>query len=109
MAIGNAEDLQHALHRTVLAKGAVQRVVDHIRLGLAQLLAKVPAGIDGADPIAPRLQRQGGCLAAHEGHFALGGKPAHQNDDMFFHAATSSASADCPPFLLPTRRISHSS
>ena len=82
MRVGDAEQLEHALHAAVLAPAAVQRVEADLGLDGAQLVGEIAAGIDARHLIAGAFQRIRAGLARVEADLALGGQAAHQHGDM---------------------------
>ena len=63
MAVGNAEHLQHALQRAVLAGTAVEHIERDVRAGFGQRGGDVAAGIDRSDPVFEAPERVGAGLS----------------------------------------------
>ena len=83
MAVGNAEDFEHALQGAVFAGAAVQHVERHVGLERAQVRGDVAVDVDAADLIAGALERVGAGLAGAQRDIALGRPAAHQDRDVF--------------------------
>ena len=86
MGVGQAQDLEQALDRAVLAEAAVQRVEDDIGLRREVLEhgRDVRPDVDRRDPIALPLERLAAGLAGAERDLPLGRPPAHQHRDVFW-------------------------
>src|SRR4051812_16561361 len=86
MGVGQAQDLEQALDRAVLAEAAVQRVEDDIGLRREVLEhgRDVRPDVDRRDPIALPLERLAAGLAGAERDLTLGRPPAHQHRDVFW-------------------------
>ena len=85
MAVGDAENLQDALQRAVLAGPAMQDIERDIGLEPAQHRRDITAGIDGGDAIADAGERIGAGFARTQRDLALGRPASHQNGDMLSH------------------------
>ena len=86
MAVGNAENFQHALQRAVLAGPAVQHVEGDVGLQRAENGGDVAPDIDRRHAIAEADERIGAGLARAQRDFALGRPASHQNGDVLRHA-----------------------
>ena len=87
MAVGNAENFQHALQRAVLAGPAVQHIERDVGLGGGQRRGDVTAGVDRGDPIAEAAKRFGAGLARAQRDVALRRPAPHQNGNVFGHCS----------------------
>ena len=58
MGIGNAENLQHALQRAILARAAVEDVEGDVGLQIGQHGSDVASDIDRRHPVAQTLERR---------------------------------------------------
>src|SRR5262249_7698335 len=106
MRIGNAEQLEHALNRAVLAAAPVQRVEHHVGSRLQQLhkLLEIARHVDRDDVVALGLECLGAFLATRERDLALSRPAAHEHGDAGHGTASLRPAAG-----RPIRRISHSS
>ena len=96
--VGDAQQLEQALHAAVLAPAPVQGVEADLGLHLGELLGEIAAGIDARHLVAGAFQRLGAGLARVEAHLALGRQPAHQHGDMVEAPRTDAALiAQAPP------------
>ena len=82
MGIGDAHQVEHALHAAVLARRTVQRVEDEIGLRRGKARGDVAAHVDPRDAVAVRLERIGATVARQERYGAFGGPAAHEDRDV---------------------------
>ncbi len=82
VGIGDAQQLQHALHAAVLAPAAVQHVQRHVGLQPGQHLGHVTAHVDRRHPASQPLQRRDAPLAGGQRHLPLGREAAVEDGDM---------------------------
>ena len=85
MTVRNADDLEHALQRAVLARAAVQHIERDVGLERREHARDVAADIDPGDAIALPLRRVGAGLAGAQRDLALGRPASHQNRDVLGH------------------------
>src|SRR5260221_4328407 len=106
MVIGDAEELEDALDRAILAAAAVQRIEDDVgtRPQRFDQRGEVARHIDRAHGVAALRQRGGAFLAARQRDLALGRPAAHQHGDALLHDTASLT----PGNGRPTRLISQS-
>jgi hypothetical protein len=96
--IGQPHQIEHPLHRAILAGNTVERVEHDIGLGLGEAQRNVAAHVDPGDAMALALERIGHAAPARQRDRALVGPAAHQDCDMEFGKSHGR----------PTRWISHS-
>ena len=87
MGVGNAQNLEHALDRSVLADLAVQGVEGDVGLEARQGVGDRAIDVDAGDAVAGGLERVGALPAGVQRHRTLGRPAAHQDRDVF-HCAT---------------------
>ena len=88
MRVGNSQDFEHALDRSVFADAAVQGIEGDIRPELGENLGDVARHVDSGNAVAARLQGVGAAAAGIERDRPLGGPAAHQNRHML-HCRTT--------------------
>ena len=71
MAIGNAENFQHALQRAIFTGAAVQHIERDVGPGFGQRSGNVAAGVDRGDGVTETRKRIGASLARAQRDFAL--------------------------------------
>jgi hypothetical protein len=91
MAVGNAENLQHALQRAVLARPTVQHIERDVGLDRAQHVGNVASDIDAGDAIAKPAQGLGRCLAGAQRDFALRRPTPIKNGNVLGHGPLNCA------------------
>ena len=96
MAVGNAENLQDALQRAVLAGPAVQHIERDIGLGGGQRRGHIGGHIDRGDAIAEPVESVGTSLAGAQRHVALRRPATHQDGHVLCQSSPydSASSAD---------------
>jgi hypothetical protein len=82
MGVGNAHQLEQALHAAVFTPAPVQGIEADVRLDAEQPVGEIAAGVDARDLVSSRFQRVRTRLAGVEAHLALSGQPAHENRDV---------------------------
>ena len=82
MGIFEPHQVEHALHRAILARDAVERVEHDVGLCRGKPLRDIAVHVDARDAMAARFERVGDAIAAHQRHFALGRPAAHEDGDM---------------------------
>ena len=87
MGVGDAQDLEHALDRAVLAEASVQGVEGDVGLQPGERVGDRAVDVDAGDAIADRLERVGAAAAGVQRNRTLGRPAAHQDRDVF-HDAT---------------------
>ena len=87
MRVRDAEDLEEALERAVLAGPTVKHVERDVGLGGGQSRGDVAADVDRRDPIAAAAERIGAGLAGAQRNVPLGRPAPHQNGDVLAHSS----------------------
>ncbi len=83
MGIGDTQELEQTLNRSVFAPAAMQGVEDGVRLRIQQLIGEILAGIDFDDVKAFTAQGRNAALAGRQADFAFGGTAAKQDCHSF--------------------------
>src|SRR5262245_48784349 len=90
MAVGDGENFEHALQRTVLARPPVQHIEGEIRLDGGQHCGDVAADVDAGHLMSEPRERLGAGLARAQRDLALGRPTSHQNGDVLAHPCSTS-------------------
>ncbi len=85
MGVRNAENLQHALQRTVFAGAAVENIKGQVGLQVGQHRGDVASDIDSRRPVTEPRQRLGAGCAGAQRDLPLGRPASHQNGDVLVH------------------------